>query len=136
MSAERNAARPRPGRYAYEGLERSLHEKARLGILTSLLARPEGLLFTELRSLCDLTDGNLSRHLQVLHEGGLVALDKRSDQGRPQTRYRLTEAGRYRFLAYLGELERVIRDASSAQAEAARRGQDPEIPGLPDWATS
>ncbi|MES1213362.1 MAG: transcriptional regulator, partial [Singulisphaera sp.] len=49
------------GRFAYQGLERVLHEKARLGIMTSLVTRPEGLLFNDLKRLCDLTDGNLSR---------------------------------------------------------------------------
>ena len=56
------------GSYAYEGLDRVLHEKARLGILTALLTRPEGVLFTDLKGLCALTDGNLSRHVQVLQE--------------------------------------------------------------------
>jgi len=60
------------GRFAYEGLERVLHEKARLGIMTSLVTRPEGLLFSELKRLCALTDGNLSRHLDVLREAGVV----------------------------------------------------------------
>ena len=50
-----------PGRFAYEGLERALHEKARLGIMTSLIMRPEGLLFSDLKRLCALTDGNLSQ---------------------------------------------------------------------------
>jgi hypothetical protein len=54
-----------PGRFAYEGLERVIHEKARLGITASLAAHPEGLLFNDLKDLCTLTDGNLSRHLQV-----------------------------------------------------------------------
>ena len=52
------------GRFAYEGLDRILHEKARLGIMTCLLSKPEGLIFKDIKSLCDLTDGNLSRHLQ------------------------------------------------------------------------
>ena len=64
-------AEPR-GRFAYEGLDRVLHEKARLGILTSLAAHSEGLLFCDLKQLCDLTDGNLSRHLRVLEEAELV----------------------------------------------------------------
>ena len=53
------------------GLERVIHEKARLGIMTSLATHPKGLLFSDLKELCALTDGNLSRHLQVLHESGL-----------------------------------------------------------------
>ena len=47
------------GRYAYEGLDRVMHEKARLGILTSLASHVDGLLFSELKELCSLTDGNL-----------------------------------------------------------------------------
>ena len=60
------------GRFAYEGLERVLHEKARLGIMTSLVTRPEGLLFSELKHLCALTDGNLSRHLEVQDRKSVV----------------------------------------------------------------
>jgi len=99
------------GRFAYQGLDRVLHEKARLGIMTSLVSRPEGLLFVELKQLCDLTDGNLSRHLDVLREGGLVEMWKGFQSKRPQTLCRLTPRGRERFLKYLAELERVVRDA-------------------------
>ena len=63
--------------FAYEGLDRVIHEKARLGILTSLIAHPRGLAFADLKQLCGLTDGNLSRHLQVLQESALVEVDKR-----------------------------------------------------------
>jgi DNA-binding MarR family transcriptional regulator len=78
------------GRFAYEGLERVIHEKARLGILTSLLAHPAGLAFTELRDLCSLTDGNLNRHLKVLVEAGLVVIEKLTHGNRPQTTCRNT----------------------------------------------
>lgn len=105
--------------YAYEGLDRVLHEKARLGILTSLVAHPDGLAFADLKRLCGLTDGNLSRHLAVLDEAALVAVTKRFEKKRPLTTVRLTPEGRRRFLAYLAELERVIRDAA-----AAAEGQD------------
>ena len=57
--ATNNARAEGGGRFAYEGLERIIHEKARLGILTSLVAQPKGLLFNELKDLCALTDGNL-----------------------------------------------------------------------------
>jgi DNA-binding MarR family transcriptional regulator len=99
------------GRFAYEGLDRALHEKARLGILTSLIAHVEGLRFGELRTFCALTDGNLSRHLDVLRKAGLVEVWKGFEHRRPQTLVRLTADGRRRFVAYLEELERVIRDA-------------------------
>lgn len=102
------------GRFAYEGLERVMHEKARLGVLTSLVAHPKGLAFADLKRLCGLTDGNLSRHLQVLHEAGLVAIMKGYDQNRPQTVCRITPSGRRRFLNYLAVLEQIVRDAAEA----------------------
>jgi DNA-binding transcriptional ArsR family regulator len=122
----RKQAREEPGRYAYDGLDRVLHEKARLGIMTSLVARPEGVLFTELKRLCALTDGNLSRHLDVLHEAALVEAWRGSDGGRPQTLYRLTAEGRARFVAYLEELEQVLRDALPRAARKPERS--PDIP--------
>src|SRR5207248_10898401 len=64
-SSPRPAGTPPPGRYAYEGLDRVLHEKARLGIMTSLATRPSGLSFNELKQPCASTDGNLNRHLDV-----------------------------------------------------------------------
>jgi len=114
------------GRFAYEGLDRVLHEKARLGIMTSLVTQPDGLLFSELKRLCALTDGNLSRHLDVLREAGLVEVWKGFENRRPQTLCRLSAGGRQRFLAYLEELEQVLRDA---MPKAARRAQ--RLPDLP-----
>jgi DNA-binding transcriptional ArsR family regulator len=109
------------GRYAYEGLDRVLHEKARLGILTALVARPEGLLFGELKQLCTLTDGNLNRHLDVLHQAGLVEIRKDCGQGRPQTTCRLAALGRRRFREYLAQLEQVIHDALAEEPAAPAR---------------
>jgi DNA-binding transcriptional ArsR family regulator len=117
------------GRFAYEGLDRALHEKARLGILTSLVAHPDGLKFGELRTLCALTDGNLSRHLEVLREATLVEVWKGFEHRRPQTLVRLTPDGRRRFIAYLEELERVVRDALPKAASASGRAR--QLP--PGW---
>src|SRR6185437_3715649 len=122
----KHASRDETGRFAYDGLDRVLHEKARLGIMTSLVTRSEGVLFTELKRLCALTDGNLSRHIDVLQEAGLVHAWRGSEGGRPQTLYRLTTEGRARFVAYLEELEQVVRDALP---KAARRLE--RIPDLP-----
>ena len=97
--------------FSYDGLDRVIHEKARLGLLTSLMAHPKGLAFADLKQLCALTDGNLSRHIDVLQQAGLVEAFRGSDGGRPQTLYRLTSDGRARFAAYLEELEHVVRDA-------------------------
>lgn len=106
------------GRFAFDGLDRVLHEKKRLGILTSLLAHRDGLVFNELKELCTLTDGNLNRHLAALQEDGLVEIWKGMNGRRPQTLVRLTATGRERFLGYLGLLEGIVHDALSA-AETA-----------------
>ena len=102
------------GRFAYDGLDRVIHEKARLGVLTSLVAHPKGLLFADLKLLCDLTDGNLNRHLHVLQEAGLVEISKSFEHNRPQTICRITALGRTRYLEYLAVLEQVVRDAADA----------------------
>ena len=104
--------------FAYEGLDRVMHEKARLGLLTSLMRHPKGLAFADLKQLCGLTDGNLSRHLLVLQEAGLVEITKGYEGNRPHTSCRLTKAGRRRFLDYLAVLEQLVRDAASAEQDA------------------
>src|SRR5262245_557545 len=104
------------GRFAYEGLDRVIHEKARLSILASLATHPNGLVFIELKDLCSLTDGNLSRHLQILQEAGFVQIWKGYKDNRPQTLCQLTSEGRRRFLDYLAELENVVNDALKAPA--------------------
>jgi DNA-binding MarR family transcriptional regulator len=116
-----SARSERGGRFAYDGLDRIIHEKARLSVLTSLIAHPKGLIFGDLKEMCALTDGNLSRHLQVLEEAGLVAIAKGYDRNRPQTVCRITAEGRRRYLDYLKVLEQVVRDA----AGAARTGAAP-----------
>ena len=121
--ASRRRAPEGDGRFNYDGLDRVLHEKARLGILTSLVAHPDGLRFGELRALCTLTDGNLSRHLDVLREAGLVDAWKGVERRRPQTLVRLTSDGRRRFIAYLEELERVVRDALPKASAAPGRAR-------------
>lgn len=100
--------------FAFDGLDRVFHERARLGIVTSLAGPADGLLFPELRKLCGLTDGNLNRHLQVLEEAGYVVVEKDHDGKRPRTRCRLSEAGRDRFASYLQALEQVLQAATSA----------------------
>jgi YD repeat-containing protein len=98
-------------RFSYDGLDRLIHERARLGVLTSLFTKANGLSFTDLKGLCGLTDGNLSRHVQVLEEAKLLQVTKSHATGRPQSLYRLTALGRRRFLKYIGVLEQVIQDA-------------------------
>ena len=72
--------KPKPvsseGRFAYGGLDRVIHERARLSVLTSLITNPKGLTFNDLKQLCSLTDGNLSRHLRVLEQEEMVEIMK------------------------------------------------------------
>jgi DNA-binding MarR family transcriptional regulator len=109
-----NDATSQTGRFSYAGLERAIHEKARLGLMTSLVSHPTGLLFNDLKELCALTDGNLSRHLKVLQDEGLVEVWKGYKNNRPQTLCRITDSGRDRFLEYIGQLEKVVSDAAAA----------------------
>jgi hypothetical protein len=100
--------------FAYDGLSRVIHERARLGVLTCLVTHPKGLPFPQMKKLCALTDGNLNRHLQVLQDATLVSLAKGPDRDRPQTIYRITALGRKRYLEYLSVLEQVILDGAPA----------------------
>ena len=112
-----------PGRFAYEGLHRVIHEKARLGIMTSLVTRPDGLSFSELKELCDLTDGNLNRHLEVLAEAGLVKVTREGAGRTARTSCKVTAAGRARFLEYVDELARVVSDAHDATQSVKPKGR-------------
>jgi DNA-binding transcriptional ArsR family regulator len=106
------------GRFAYEGLDRVIHERARLSVLTSLVTNPKGLAFGDLKQLCSLTDGNLSRHLRVLEEGKMVEIVKKQDRSRSLTLCRITASGRARYVEYLSTLEQVVRDAARGTKEA------------------
>jgi DNA-binding HxlR family transcriptional regulator len=115
-------APPSDGRFAYEGLDRVIHERARLSVLTSLVTNPKGLAFGDLKQLCALTDGNLSRHLRVLEKGKMVELVKKHDRNRPQTICRITASGRARYIEYLSTLEQVVRDAARVTEERPATG--------------
>lgn len=108
--------------YAYEGLDRCLHERARLSIMASLTGQKKGLSFAELKRLCDLSDGNLSRHLQVLEESGYVDVKKGYVGRRPHTTCRMTASGSRAFTKYLDVLEQVVRDASQVPAGKPLKG--------------
>jgi DNA-binding MarR family transcriptional regulator len=122
----RNRAKPKGQRahpFAYEGLDRIMHERARLGALTALLAHPKGLPFAALRKLCGLTDGNLARHLEVLEAAELIEITKTAEV-RPLSLCRITAEGRKRFLGYLSVLEQVLLDASTSSETADGRPKD------------
>jgi DNA-binding HxlR family transcriptional regulator len=109
-------------RFAYEGLDRVIHERARLSVLTSLVTNAKGLAFGDLKQLCALTDGNLSRHLRVLEKGKMVEIVKKYDRSRPQTVCRITSSGRTRYIEYLSTLEQVVRDAAKVTKESPAHG--------------
>jgi DNA-binding MarR family transcriptional regulator len=110
-------------RFAYEGLDRVIHERARLSVLTSLVTNPKGLTFGDLKQLCALTDGNLSRHLRVLEKGNMVEIVKKHDRNRPQTVCRITTSGRTRYVEYLSTLEQVVRDAAKGTEAGPATGR-------------
>jgi DNA-binding transcriptional ArsR family regulator len=112
--AHKPSAKPR---FAYDGLSRVIHERARLSLITSLVTHGAGLLFSDLKQLCALTDGNLNRHLAVLEEAKLVCVMKTS----LGTRCRVTPLGRKRYLEYLAVLDQVISDGAAALVGAVPR---------------
>ena len=95
-------------------LEKSIHEPARLGLITCLCAHPEGVGFPDLKEQCGLTDGNLNRHLKVMQEAGLVETHKAGRGRGSRTRITLTHEGRAAFLRYLHSLEKVLHGAVEA----------------------
>jgi DNA-binding transcriptional ArsR family regulator len=107
------------GRFAYEGLDRVIHERARLGLLTTLITASAPVAFNDLKQLCALTDGNLSRHLKVLEDEHLVATEKDTEHNRPLTLCRITPLGRTRYLEYLATLEQVLKDAATIAADSS-----------------
>ena len=101
--------------YALSGLDRVFHERGRLAICSALVANGEGLSFTQLQEACDLTDGNLNRHLHALAELGIVQMERITGKGRPQTIVHITADGRNRFLDYIDELEAVVREVQRSR---------------------
>jgi len=91
-------------------LDRVIHDRARLAILSALAVNQE-LSFAELKGLLGMTDGNLSVHARKLEEAGYLACAKSFRQRVPLTEYRLTRAGRRAFTKYLDHMEALIRAA-------------------------
>jgi DNA-binding MarR family transcriptional regulator len=89
-------------------LDRVIHEKGRLAIMSALAATPE-LSFTELRDTLEMTDGNLTTHIRTLQEAGYVAIAKSYQNNRPLTTCSLTPAGRKAFTEYIDLLEQIVR---------------------------
>ena len=103
-----------PERFPHEQLQRIFHEPARLAIMSALCAADRALTFNELREQCDLTDGNLSRHLKALQEAGAVTVSKSFAGVKPRTTVALAETGLRQFTEYLAALEEVLDTARRA----------------------
>ena len=89
-------------------LDRVIHEKGRLTIMSLLAATPQ-LSFTEIRETLSMTDGNLMAHIRTLHEAGYISVTKEFKQGRPLTSYALTREGRKAFSTYIDLLEKIVQ---------------------------
>jgi DNA-binding transcriptional ArsR family regulator len=94
----------------FRQLDRVIHEKGRLAIMSLLAAAPQ-LAFTELRDTLAMTDGNLTAHLRTLQENGYVAVTKRFQGGRPLTTFALTAEGRKAFAGYIDLLEQIVQQS-------------------------
>ena len=114
----------KPAHSPYEGLQRAFHEPKRLALMAALIGAAEReMSFNELKGECDLTDGNLNRHLRTLEAAGAVAFRRVQGPGRPQTVVSLTKGGERAFLDYLSALEEVLNlAASAAKASGQARG--------------
>lgn len=100
------AAKPRPG--APEALDRLIHERLRLGIVSALAAN-DSLTFNDLKNLMHITDGNLSVHARKLEEAGYISCNKYFEGRMPKTEYKLTSSGRRALENYLSHMESLIK---------------------------
>jgi DNA-binding MarR family transcriptional regulator len=109
-SSGKQERRASPKRRVLPELDRVIHERMRLAIVSALAAN-ESLSFNELKALLGTTDGNLSVHARRLEEAGYVAFSKSFHRRMPRTVYRLTPEGRRAFERYLGHLEALVHGA-------------------------
>ena len=92
----------------FSQLDRTIHEKGRLSIMTLLASRADPWAFQDLKAQLDMSDGNLITHLRTLEKAEFISGEKFTGDGRPQTLYTLTVSGRAAFVAYLGVLEQIL----------------------------
>ena len=92
----------------FSQLDKLIHEKGRLSIMTLLASRVEPWAFQDLKTQLDMSDGNLITHLRTLEKAEFIGGEKLTGDGRPQTLYNLTPTGRQAFIAYLAVLEKIL----------------------------
>jgi len=122
MAKKQKAARPAPSE-----LDPIIHERLRLGILSALVVQ-ESLSFTELRDLLKTTDGNLSVQARRLESAGYVVCDKKFEERKPKSTYRLSPAGRVALEEYLETLSSLLPDLARVRNSgegAVRTGVHP-----------
>ena len=98
----------------YSALKQIFHEPNRLAIMSALVNAPDGIAFNDLKEECNLTDGNLSRHLQMLGKARVIRIKKSFVSNKPRTTIFLSDRGRESFLEYLQALDEVLRMAAEA----------------------
>jgi DNA-binding transcriptional ArsR family regulator len=104
----------------YDELKKIFHEPKRMAIMSALCAAEKGMTFTELKKECDISDGNLNRHLKVLTEAGAVKIKKEFVGAKPRTTVYLSEKGIAQFTEYLNALTEVLNNALEAMPEAKK----------------
>lgn len=109
----------------FGGLKRVFHEPNRLAILSALSNSANGLRFKELKEACELTDGNLNRHLKTLEDAGVVVIEKSFVGVKPRTVVSLTDSGREQFIEYLKALEEVLKTAAEAITKGDQKSAIP-----------
>ncbi len=114
----------------YTALKTIFHEPNRLAIMSALCSSTDGLTFKELKESCELTDGNLSRHLKALEEAQVILIEKKFIGAKPRTTVVLTDIGRESFVDYLKALEEVLKKAAEAVASGAEEGISLPLPWI------
>jgi len=112
----------------YAALKTLFHEPNRLAIMSALSQAIDGLTFNDLKRECDLTDGNLSRHLKALEEAGAIRIEKTFVDAKPRTTVFLSAAGRTSFIEYLQALEEVLQKAAESIAVVEKKSTPKRIP--------
>lgn len=93
-----------------KNINKTIHERTRLSIIAALFTSQEGLSFNSIKKSCSLTDGNLSRHLQILKSKEFITIEKSFKNNKPYTFCTITATGSYSFIKYVENLESIIKD--------------------------
>lgn len=115
----------------FQALEKIFHEPNRLAIMSALCAATDGMSFSELKAECNLTDGNLNRHLKVLKESRVVRITKEFVDDKPRTTIFITAKGLDRFSDYLNALSNIMKQTRAALPKQRDAAINPSLSGKP-----